>query len=199
VIFVDSGSDELLYIRDAKPHLAQFLTHFHADHAYGLLRLRHTMARVPLYHPSDERGFGDLLQRPHGFDMRENVPFEPIKAGPLYFTPLPLTHSRPTHGYLIESEHKRIAYLTDLSAVPEESMRYMRAHRIDAVFIDAAYDSDFDEGKHLSFVRACEIIDEIGAREGYLIHQSHYSLSYVMRHTIQPKYPYISEGFEYEL
>jgi phosphoribosyl 1,2-cyclic phosphate phosphodiesterase len=199
VIFIDSGSDEFLKIREGKKQLAQFLTHFHADHSYGLLRLRHTQDRVPCFHPKDERGFADLLERPHGLDFKENLPFIPIKIASLEFTPIPIVHSRPTHGYLISSANKKVAYLTDCSALPEPSLEFLKAQKIDAVFIDASYDIDYDAGKHLSFQKASLLIDEIRSQEGFLIHQSHYSLSYVIDHKIELRYPYIAEGFEYEM
>jgi phosphoribosyl 1,2-cyclic phosphate phosphodiesterase len=199
VIFIDSGSDEFIKIRDGKRYIAQFLTHFHADHAYGLLRLRHTSGKTPLFHPKDERGFGDLYKRPHGFIFKENRPFEVIKVEGLEFVAIPLVHSRPTHGYMVVTKRKKIAYLTDCSALSDESMEFLKKENLDAVFIDASYDADFDEGKHLSFTKAIALIDELGAKEGFLIHQSHYSLSYVLDHNLTLKYPYISEGFEYEI
>jgi phosphoribosyl 1,2-cyclic phosphate phosphodiesterase len=199
VIFIDSGSDEFIKIRDGKEYLAQFLTHFHADHAYGLLRLRHSVKSTPCYCPKDERGFGDLLQRPHGFVFKENTPFESIFVKELEFIPIPLIHSRPTHGYIVKTPNKTIAYLTDCSGFEKQSLKFLSDTKLDAVFIDASYDADFDEGKHLSFKKASEILDFIGTREGFLIHQSHYGLSYVINNKISLKYPYLNEGFEYEI
>ncbi|MDR1615010.1 MAG: MBL fold metallo-hydrolase [Campylobacteraceae bacterium] len=199
VIFIDSGSDLLLKIREGKKFIAQFLTHFHADHAYGLLRLRHMAASVPCYHPKDERGFADVLQRPHGFRFIENRPFESIIIQNIEFIPVPLVHTRPTHGYIIKTPNKSIAYLTDCSDIEKQSLEFLKEQRLDCVFIDASYDIVYDEGKHLNFDKANKMINKIGAKEGFLIHQSHYSLSYILKHKIKLKYPYIFEGFEYKL
>ncbi|MDR1976706.1 MAG: MBL fold metallo-hydrolase [Campylobacteraceae bacterium] len=199
VIFIDSGSDALLGIREGKRFLAQFLTHFHADHAYGLLRLRHMNLTAPCYHPKDERGFADLLTRPHGFTFIENTPFKSVSVSGIEFTPIPLKHTRPTHGYLIKTPNKTIAYLTDCSDVEEESLAFLQKQNLNAVFIDASYDIKYNEGKHLNFDEANAMIDKMGAKEGFLIHQSHYSLSYILEHKITLKYPYIPEGFEYDI
>jgi phosphoribosyl 1,2-cyclic phosphate phosphodiesterase len=199
VIFIDSGSDEFIKIRESKKQFAQFITHFHGDHAYGLLRLRHSAEDIPCYHPKDDKGFADVLERPHGFKFCENRPFESLHVRGLEFTPIPLIHSRSTHGYMIKSQNKKIAYLTDCSALPEESLKFLQKQNLNAVFIDASYDTDYNEGKHLDFKKAIEIIDMIGSGEGFLIHQSHYSLSYVMNNKLRLKYRYISEGFEYEI
>jgi phosphoribosyl 1,2-cyclic phosphate phosphodiesterase len=199
VIFIDSGSDEFIKIRGYKRQFAQFLTHFHGDHAYGLLRLRHSAEDIPCYHPKDDKGFADILKRPHGFKFCENRPFEILHIRGLEFTPIPLIHSRPTHGYMIKSPNKKIAYLTDCSALPDETLEFLQRHNPNAVFIDASYDTNYNEGKHLDFKKASDIIDRIGSSEGFLIHQSHYSLSYVINHKLKLKYPYIYENFEYEL
>lgn len=199
IIFIDSGSDALLKIREGRRFIAQFLTHFHADHAYGLLRARHMSLCVPCYHPEDDRGFADLLTRPHGFRFIKNRPFESVTIQNIEFTPVPLVHTRPTHGYVIKTPVKSIAYLTDCSDIEKPSFEFLKEQRLDAVFIDASYDTAYDEGKHLNFDKANRMIDKIGAKEGFLIHQSHYSLSYVLTHKIELKYPYIPEGFEYDL
>ncbi|MDR1008108.1 MAG: MBL fold metallo-hydrolase [Campylobacteraceae bacterium] len=199
VIFIDSGSDTFLQIREEKQFLAQFLTHFHADHAYGLLRLRHMAVNAPCYHPKDDKGFADLLIRGHGFEFIENTPFESVRVANLEFTPIPLLHTRPTHGYLIKTPNKTIAYLTDCSGIGEQSLDFLRKTDLDAVFVDASYDVEYSEGKHLNFNQANKLIELIDAHEGFLIHQSHYSLSYILNHKISLKYPYISENFIYDI
>jgi phosphoribosyl 1,2-cyclic phosphate phosphodiesterase len=199
VIFIDSGSDELIKIRERKKQLAQFLTHFHGDHAYGLLRLRHSAKEIPCYHPKDDKGFADVLQRPHGFRFVENIPFQSVRVDGLEFTPVPLVHTRPTHGYVIKTPNKSAAYLTDCSDIEEESLRFLQEQSLDCVFIDASYDTEYNDVKHLDFNMANKLVELIGVREGFLIHQSHYSLSYVLNHNIELKYPYIFEGFEYNL
>ncbi|MDR3178138.1 MAG: MBL fold metallo-hydrolase, partial [Campylobacteraceae bacterium] len=196
-IFIDSGSDALLQIREGKKFAAQFLTHFHADHAYGLLRLRHMASSAPCYHPKDDKGFADLLTRGHGLKFVENTPFKSVTISGLEFTPIPLIHTRPTHGYLIKTPNKTAAYLTDCSGIEEQSLDFLQKANLDAVFIDASYDIDYDEGKHLNFNQANELIELIGARDGFLIHQCHYSLSYVINNNLKLKYTYIPENFEY--
>jgi phosphoribosyl 1,2-cyclic phosphate phosphodiesterase len=199
IIFIDSGSDALLQIREGRKFIAQFLTHFHADHAYGLLRLRHMTVSAPCYHPKDDKGFADLLTREHGLKFIENVPFKSVTAAGLEFTPVPLIHTRPTHGYIIKTPNKTIAYLTDCSGIEKRSLDFLRKADLDAVFIDASYDTEYNEGKHLDFVQANELIELMGARDGFLIHQNHYSLSYIINNKLKLKYAYIPENFEYDL
>jgi phosphoribosyl 1,2-cyclic phosphate phosphodiesterase len=197
IIFIDSGSDALLQIREGKKFIAQFLTHFHADHAYGLLRLRHMASSAPCYHPRDDKGFADLLTREHELKFVENIPFESVAAAGLEFTPIPLIHSRPTHGYIIKTPNKTAAYLVDCSGIEKQSLDFLQKVDLDVVFIDASYDIEYNEGKHLNFNQANELIKSMGAHEGFLIHQNHYSLSYILNHKISLDYPYIPENFTY--
>lgn len=199
VIFIDAGSDKLIKIRENREVFAHFLTHFHGDHAYGLLRLRHTKKIIDCYHPKDEVGFADLFQKPHGLNFIENREFESIYVKNIEFIPIPLKHSRNTHGYLIKTKDKTIAYLTDCSKIEDKSFRFLKAHNLDAVFLDASYSLEYRAGKHLNFLEANEIIKELGAKEGFLIHQSHYALSSLMEKKMDLEFKYIKEGFEYQL
>lgn len=199
LIFIDFGSDEIIKIRDGKKVFACFLTHFHGDHIYGLLRFRHTRQNINCYHPKDELGFADLYNRPHGLNFMENEAFKSVHVKEIEFIPIPLKHSKNTHGYIIKTKNKKIAYLTDCSGIEKTSFDFLKKQNLDAVFIDASYSSEYGVGKHLNYLQANEIIEKLQAKDGFLIHQSHYSLSDVMQKGIDLKFKYIKEGFEYKL
>ena len=58
----DEDYDIIATIFDEKTIKAVFLTHFHPDHALGLLRLRYSSDTIDCYHPKDEDGFADLFK-----------------------------------------------------------------------------------------------------------------------------------------
>lgn len=79
-------------------------THYHADHAQGLLHLRWGQGLViPVHGPADPEGLADLYKHPGILDFSQPFgAFERRQWGALAATALPLVHSKPTFGYLLE-------------------------------------------------------------------------------------------------
>jgi phosphoribosyl 1,2-cyclic phosphate phosphodiesterase len=117
-------------------------THYHADHAEGLLHLRWSLGPpLPVHGPGDPEGFADLYRHPGPLDFSR--PFSAFERRPLgpdfHVTAIPLAHSRITFGYLIESASRRLAYLTDTVGLPPESEAYLKKHRLDLLVLDCTY------------------------------------------------------------
>lgn len=101
---IDSGLTDLTE-RFAPHSLSGILqTHYHADHAQGLLHLRWGQGLViPVHGPDDPEGLADLYKHPGILDFSQPfAAFERRQLGELQVTALPLTHSKPTFGYLFE-------------------------------------------------------------------------------------------------
>ena len=199
VIMLDAGRDDACWLFDGKKIDAIFLTHFHADHAYGLLRLRYSQTEIPTYHPKDEKGFDSLYKQPHRLSFTCNTPFKPIHVKNISFIPIPLIHSKNTNGYLIITPKKVVAYLTDCSEIPEESMNFLNSYDIDAIFLDGCYAPDFDGNNHLNYIEAEELISKLNPKDGYLIHACHQALTHLLENPKKSKYSYIENNFSYDL
>lgn len=198
-ILLDAGNDLISNIFDMKDIKVIFLTHFHADHCMGLLRLRHSAKNIKCFHPKDELGFSDLFKHKHSIFYEVIEPFKSIYIDDIKITAIPLKHSKNTLGYFIETKEANIAYLTDCYEVPKNSLEFLKSKRIDYTFIDACYDETKSKGNHLNYLQASSILDEINTKNGFLMHISHSTLEYINNNRIKLKYRYVLDDEEFNL
>lgn len=137
---IDSGLMDLT-TRFPAPQLSGILqTHYHADHAQGLLHLRWGVGiKIPVWGPADPVGFADLYKHPGILDFsRPWQAFESRQLAGCTITALPLTHSKPCFGYVIESSTRCIAYLTDTVGLPEPSYAWLKNKPLDVCIVDCS-------------------------------------------------------------
>ena len=194
VILIDAGIEDISNIFDMKKISAIFLTHFHADHCMGLLRLRHSNDKINCYHPKDKDGFSDLFKHKYSLLYNELEPFSETIINEIKFTTIPLKHSKNTFGYLIEYKNNKIAYLTDCSGISKTSMEFLKSFSLDYAFIDACYDERKETGNHLNYVQASEILDELEVKNASLMHISHTTAAYIKENNVFLKYKYLKKN-----
>lgn len=199
IVLFDAGYDLLSDKFNTKQIRAVFLTHFHADHALGLIRLRKSESTIECFTPEDTQGFGDL------FVHKDSIVYTPMEAfetrimETFSVTAIPLVHSKPTWGYVLRTKDKCLAYLTDCASIPETSLTYLQEACIDYLFLDACYEPNYASTKHLNWKSATAYIEKIGAKEGFLIHASCKTLLPLRLSGQRLKYPYIGKGFTVEV
>ncbi|PMC18872.1 phosphonate metabolism protein PhnP [Oligella urethralis] len=172
---------------------AIFQTHYHADHAQGLLSLRWGEGMsLPVYGPDDAVGFADLYKHPGILDFSHTLaPFQCLTlvdndTGSVTVTALPLEHSRPTLGYLIEvSKGKAIAYLTDTKGLSPEVLALLRAKAVDYVLVDCTYPPGVKAKGHHHLHEALALVPQIPAKAFYLTHIDHSLETYLIQHPEQ--------------
>lgn len=199
IILFDAGYDHLCEIFNTTTIRAIFLTHFHADHCLGLIRLRKSPTPIVCYIPDDAQGFGDLFAHKDNIQYRVLAPFERVSIEGIEIIPIPLEHSKPTQGYGVFTCKSSLAYLTDCASIPPASFRFLKEKRIEHFFIDACYTPEFSSQKHLNWESASEYIETVEAKNGYLIHASCKTLLPLHVKKIRLKYPYITQGFSVEI
>lgn len=195
VILFDAGDDLLSQKFNTQRIRAVFLTHFHADHCLGLIRLRKSVDSIMCYIPDDTQGFGDLFVHKDSIEYHVLEPFEAIEIEGIKIVAIPLLHSKLTHGYVIFTPKSVVAYLTDCASIPESSLEYLKSQTIDHLFLDAAYTPWFESKKHLNWESAAAYIDMINPKKGYLIHASCKTILPLQQSGVVLKYPYIDKGF----
>ena len=174
---IDSGLTDLAS-RFAPGSLnAIFQTHYHADHAQGLLHLRWGVnLRLPVHGPVDETGFADLYKHPGILDFsRTFAPYQTSDFPGFQLTALPLLHSKPTLGYLIQSEEGgKLAYLTDTQGLEPKVLALLREARLDHCVLDCSYPPRETAGRnHNDLNQALEIHDRLAPGTTWLTHAGH--------------------------
>lgn len=191
VILLDAGIDDIAFVFDGIKIKAIFLTHFHADHALGLLRLRYSADMITCYHPEDKNGFADLFKHKKAIKYIQNKPFEAITVGRLKFVPIPLKHSKNTTGYVIYDSDMSIAYLSDCAGIDRKSINFLQKLHFNQCFIDATFAPHLNSGNHLDYEQASKILDSLNSQDSYFIHASHLTLAHIKDNNIITKYRYL--------
>ena len=182
---IDSGLPDLTE-RFAPHSLSGILqTHYHADHAQGLLHLRWGQGLVIAVHgPEDPEGLSDLYKHPGILDFsRPFKAFESREFGELKVTALPLRHSKPTLGYLFEGQGRRLAYLTDTVGLPQDTQAYLQQRPLDVLVIDCSLPPQAQVPRNhndLNLALAC--IAELQPGQAVLSHIGHELDRWLLQH-----------------
>jgi phosphoribosyl 1,2-cyclic phosphate phosphodiesterase len=182
---IDSGLTDLC--QRFPPHsLSGILqTHYHADHAQGLLHLRWGAGLIiPVHGPDDPEGFADLYKHPGILDFSQPfAAFERRQFGELNVTALPLNHSKPTFGYLFQGDGRRIAYLTDTLGVPQDSCQVLLQAPLDLLVLDCSTAPQVQMPRnHNDLTRALEVVERLQPRETVLTHIGHSFDAWLLDH-----------------
>lgn len=182
---IDSGLTDLC--ERFPPHsLSGILqTHYHADHAQGLLHLRWGQGLIiPVHGPDDPEGLADLYKHPGILDFSQPfTAFERRQLGELSVTALPLNHSKLTFGYLLEGGGRRIGYLTDTLGVPAASAEVLCQQPLDLLVLDCSTaPQPIAPRNHNDLTRALEVALQLQPSETVLTHIGHSFDAWLLEH-----------------
>lgn len=202
---IDSGLSDLT--QRFAPGFLQgiFQTHYHADHAQGLLHLRWGVnIRLPVYGPDDVHGFADLYKHPGILDFSPRfTAFETKQMPGFTATALPLIHSKLTYGYVFTSDSgKSIAYLTDTVGLSEEVMEHLAELKLEVMIIDCTYQPlDKANRNHNDLTIVLALQQVIQAQHVILTHISHSFDCWLMQHahTLPANYKIAQDNLGFSL
>ncbi|WP_449432463.1 phosphonate metabolism protein PhnP [Pseudomonas putida] len=185
---IDSGLADLC--ERFPPHsLSGILqTHYHADHAQGLLHLRWGQGLViPVHGPADPEGLADLYKHPGILDFSQPfAAFESRAFGNLQVTALPLLHSRQTLGYLLEGGGRRVAYLTDTVGLPDDTTAYLASQPLDLLVLDCSLEPQAQAPRnHNDLNLALHIIALLQPTQAVLTHVGHTLDAWLIEHAAE--------------
>ena len=158
---------------------AVLYTHTHADHLHGIDDLRAFCVlqrqQIPLYANAEaiahiSQKFGYTLREPCNFwempVLRVESIESPFKLFGVTITPIPVMHGKShIFGYRVGN----IAYLTDVSVIPEESFAFLE--NLDILLIDCLREAAHPT--HINIEQSLAYISRINAKQSYLIHMTH--------------------------
>ncbi|MHC8291440.1 phosphonate metabolism protein PhnP [Pseudomonas sp. XS1P51] len=182
---IDSGLPDLTERFPPRSFNGILQTHYHADHAQGLLHLRWGQGLViPVHGPVDPEGLADLYKHPGILDFSEPFgAFETRAFGALSVTALPLQHSKPTLGYLLEGEGRRIAYLTDTVGLPPATTQWLQREPLDVLVLDCSIPPQPQAPRnHNDLNLALRCIDDLRPGLAVLTHVGHTLDAWLLEH-----------------
>jgi phosphoribosyl 1,2-cyclic phosphate phosphodiesterase len=193
VILIDTGPDlRQQALREKLNRVdAVLYTHPHADHLHGIDDLRAfcqvQRQQIPLYGSAHtiahiQEKFGYTLREPSDFwdlpVLQANVIQTPFILFNQTITPIPVKHGKTDiFGYRVGD----IAYMTDVSAIPESSMSLLEGVRV--LLLDCLRHSP--HFTHINLEQSLDYAKRINATSTYLIHMTH-ELEY---HALSGKIP----------
>ncbi len=180
-ILIDTGPDlRDQALREGIKHVdAVLYTHTHADHLHGIDDLRAFCAlqrkQIPLYAKADAvahitQKFGYALREPSDFwempVLRIEAVQQPFRLFGTLVTPIPVMHGKSSiFGYRVGN----IAYLTDVSEIPESSFALL--DNLDIILLDCLREQSHPT--HINIEQSLAYIGRIKARQSCMIHMTH--------------------------
>ncbi|EEQ8253907.1 hypothetical protein GJQ31_002306 [Escherichia coli] len=148
--------------------------------------------------PPDEQGCDDLFKHPGLLDFSHTVePFVVFDLQGLQVTPLPLNHSKLTFGYLLETAHSRVAWLSDTAGLPEKTLKFLLNNHPQVMVIDCSHPPRADAPRnHCDLNTVLALNQVIRSPQVILTHISHQFDAWLMENALPSGFEVGFDGME---
>lgn len=174
-ILIDSSPDlRQQLLSNGSPKIdAVIWTHGHYDHFIGFGEFYRVQDIPPVYAAPPALKYCAGLFRFLSFAEHPVSPYEPFDLFGCTITLLPVKHPPAfTCGMLIECDGKRIGYTADTNPdIPEKSLKYFKD--LDLFLVDALVPSGIRIPKHMNYLDACTLAQDLAPKDFRCVHTSH--------------------------
>jgi phosphoribosyl 1,2-cyclic phosphate phosphodiesterase len=174
-IVIDTSPDlRQQLLRNGSPHIdAVIWTHGHYDHFIGFGEFYRVQDVPPVYAADPVLSYCAGVFRFLSFEKHPIKPYEPFNLFGCSITPFLVKHPPAyTCGLLIGCNGASIGFTSDTNAdIPEKSIGLLG--ELDLLLIDALVPSDITVHKHMNYLDACMLAQNLNPAKFRCVHMSH--------------------------
>jgi phosphoribosyl 1,2-cyclic phosphate phosphodiesterase len=174
-VLIDSSPDlRQQLLRNGSPHIdAVIWTHGHYDHFIGFGEFYRVQEVPPVYAAAPVLNYCAEVFRFLSFEKHPVKPYEPFDLFGISFTPFLVKHPPAyTCGFVMECNGAKIGFTSDTNAdISKKSLDLL--HDLDLLLVDALVPSDITIRKHMNYLDACTLAQQLRPTEFRCVHVSH--------------------------
>lgn len=174
-ILIDTSPDlrQQLLLHGSPKIDAVIWTHGHYDHFIGFGEFYRVQDVPPVYAAPPVLSYCAELFRFLSFEKHPVNPYETFDLSGCSITPFLVKHPPAyTCGMLIECNGARIGFTSDTNAdIPKKSLDLL--YDLDLLLVDALVPSDIRIHKHMNYLDACTLAQQLKPKEFRCVHLSH--------------------------
>ena len=174
-LLIDTSPDlRFQLLRTGSPHIdAVIWTHGHYDHFMGFGEFYRVQKIPPVFAAPQVLNYCADTFRFLSFEKGAIQPYEPFEIFGLTVTLFMVKHPPAfTCGILLETGESRIGFTSDTNSdIPEKSLNLLKG--LDMLFLDAIVPSNITIQKHMNYLDACTLANQLAPKDFRCIHMSH--------------------------
>jgi phosphoribosyl 1,2-cyclic phosphate phosphodiesterase len=174
-ILIDSSPDlRQQLLRQGSPHIDAVLwTHGHYDHFIGFGEFYRVQQIPPVYAAPPVLDYCSEIFRFLSFEKFAVDPYSSINLFGVTITPFMVKHPPAfTCGMLFESDNSRIGFTSDTNSnIPQRSLSLLTD--LDLLLLDAIVPSGISIQKHMNYLDACTLAQQLEPEDYRCVHLSH--------------------------